>query len=231
MLESSGRTLAVLLSLLLAGTWGNSVLAADQIAACSTGFASAFEAGASLGSVQASDAVAHPCACGLAAATARFLKPPTASMGTSSSSYLQSLPAEPKFMLMVLVGFLCVSLLRDWRLWLTVVASILSISHHRLHTASSISQDQPDKRRLRHLMMSCDVSFHGDRQLPPCLWRQYVPFVRARGGKKPSASSGVLNPPSFNRSDFLPSVAFVTDGSGCPSAQLAFAQLARGPPP
>ena len=229
MLESSGRTLLVLLSL-LAGTWGCSVSAANQIAACSTGFASTFEAGPSLCSVQGPDAVTHPCDCGFAAAAAGFPKTPAASIGTSSSSYLQSLPAEPKSMLMALVGFLCVSLVRDRRLWLTVVASILPFSHDRLHTVSSISPDQRGKRHL-HSVASCDVSLYGAQQVPPCLWRRYMPLTHAGGWKNPGVPSGVLNPQSFNSLDFLPTVAFVTDGSGCPSSQLAFAQLARGPPP
>lgn len=228
MLESSGRTLLVLLSL-LAGTWSSSVSAANQIAACSTGFPSTFEAGPLQCSVQGPDAVTHPCDCGFAAA-AGLLKPPAASIGTSSSSYLQSLPVEPKSMLMALVGFLCVSLVHDRKLWLTAVASIVSFSHDRPPTASSISPDQRDKRRL-HGLVSCDASLYGARQVPPCLWRRYMPLTHADGWKNPGVPSGVLNPQSFNRSDFLPTVALVMDGSGCPSSQVAFAQLARGPPP
>ena len=230
MLESSGRTLLVLLSL-LAGTWGSSVSAANQIAACSTGVTSAFEAGLSLCSVQGPDAVTHPCDCSLAVAAAGFLEPSAASMGTSSSSYLQSLPAVPKSMLMVLVGFLCVSLVHDRRLWLTAVASILSFSHDQLYPVSSISPDQRDKRHL-HRLASCGISLCGEEQVPLYLWRRYMPWTNTGGRRNLDVPSDVIiDPQSFNGNDFHPSVALITDGSGCPSSELLFAQLARGPPP
>lgn len=226
MLESSGRTLLVLLSL-LAGTWGSSVSAANQIAACSTGFASAFEARPSLCSVPGPDAVTHPCDCSLAVAAAGFLEPPAASMGTSSSSYLQSLPAVPKSMLMVLVGFLCVFLVH----WLTAVASVLSFSHDRPHTASSISPDQCDKGHL-HRLASCGISLRAEEQVPLYLWRRNMPWTNAGGRRNLDVPSNVIiDPQSSNGSDFHPSVALTTDGSGRPVSQLIFAQLARGPPP
>ncbi len=229
MLESDGRMLLVLLSL-LAGTWGSSVSAASQTAACSTGSASTFEAGVSLGSAQGADSVTDLCGGGFAAA-ADFLEPPAAPVAMPSSAYPLSLPAVPKSMLMVVLGFLCVSLVHDRKLWLAVVASILSFSHGRPHTALSISSRQHGGRHLQRLV-PCDVSLDGERQVPLGPWRHDTPTIMMNAGGRDNSDlpPGIVHAQSFVSDDFLPCVASITDGPGYSLSPLIVAQLARGPP-
>jgi len=63
----------------------------------------------------------------LAAVAAEFLKPPAGftDLAVSSPIHVKSLPAVPGALFMVLTGFLCVSLIKDRRVWLTVLAGLL----------------------------------------------------------------------------------------------------------
>lgn len=62
----------------------------------------------------------------LAIIYAEFRKPPVSPTGSSSSAIaVKSLPAVPGTLLMVLVGFLCVSLVKDRRFWWSALAGLL----------------------------------------------------------------------------------------------------------
>ena len=63
----------------------------------------------------------------LATVAAEFLKPPAGftDLAVSSPIHVKSLPAVPGAIFMVLTGFLCVSLVKDRRVWLTVLAGLL----------------------------------------------------------------------------------------------------------
>jgi hypothetical protein len=55
-----------------------------------------------------------------------FLQPPNLSgMGDAQSNYVKPLPAVPAAIFMVLSGFLCVSLVRDRRVWLAALTGLL----------------------------------------------------------------------------------------------------------
>lgn len=56
-----------------------------------------------------------------------FLQPPTgfAVLGDTQGNYVKPLPAVPAAIFMVLSGFLCVSLVRDRRVWLAALAGLL----------------------------------------------------------------------------------------------------------
>jgi hypothetical protein len=56
-----------------------------------------------------------------------FLQPPPSFAGLSDTqgNYVKPLPAVPTAVLMVLSGFLCVSLVRDRRVWLAALAGLL----------------------------------------------------------------------------------------------------------
>lgn len=228
MLGSDGRTVLVLLSL-LAGTWGSSVLAANQIAACSTGFTSTVEAGPGLCSVPGPDVVVHLCDCRLVVAAAGLLEPPASSTSTFSCSYLQFLPIVPEFVLIVLVGLSCVSLVRDRRLRLTAVDPILSFSRDRSCTVPSASADRHDKRHA-HRSASCGISLYDAEQVPLYLWRRHMPWANTPGRRSLDVPVDVIINP-LDGSDFHSSVALITDDSGRPISPLVLAQCARGPPP
>jgi hypothetical protein len=81
-----------------------------------------------------------------------FLHTPPPS-STSLNYAVKSLPAVPGALFMVLTGFLCVSLVKDRRVWLTVLAGLLWAGHvgvqalpqlvlhlyHRTHTSQHLS--------------------------------------------------------------------------------------------
>ena len=66
----------------------------------------------------------EPCSLRLVGITAEFLKPPSY-FACSPSAPIQAklLPAVPAALLMVLTGFLCVSLVKDRKAWLAVLAA------------------------------------------------------------------------------------------------------------
>lgn len=70
---------------------------------------------------------AESCNPHLAAAAAEFLKPPADFTGPVASlpAYAKPLPAVPRTVFMVLVGFLCVSLVKDRRVWLAALTGLL----------------------------------------------------------------------------------------------------------
>ncbi|MHC4461060.1 MAG: hypothetical protein ACYS6W_18235 [Planctomycetota bacterium] len=62
----------------------------------------------------------------LAEVAAEFLKPPAAFTGSQALPVgAKSLPAVPGALLMVLTGFLCVSLVKDRKVWLAALAGLL----------------------------------------------------------------------------------------------------------
>ena len=65
--------------------------------------------------------------CPLAASAADFLNPPTdfASPAGPLSANAKTLPAVPGAILMVLAGFLCISVVRDRRVWMAAAAGLL----------------------------------------------------------------------------------------------------------
>jgi len=90
----------------------------------------------------------------LAEVAAEFLKPPPAFMGSPALPVgAKSLPAVPGALLMVLTGFLCVSLVKDRKVWLAALAGLLWLGQagiqavpqlalrlsHRNHTEQQLS--------------------------------------------------------------------------------------------
>ena len=91
----------------------------------------------------------------LAAVAAEFLKPPAGftDLAVSSPIHVKALPAVPGAIFMVLTGLLCVSLVKDRRIWLAALASLLWVGQagiqaipqlalhlcHRTHTNQHLS--------------------------------------------------------------------------------------------
>jgi len=72
----------------------------------------------------------------LANLSAEFLQPPTDSVALSNIhlNYVKPLPAVPTAIIMAMFGFVCVSLVRDRRLWLVALTGILSVGHTGIQT-------------------------------------------------------------------------------------------------
>ena len=92
----------------------------------------------------------------LAEVAAEFLKPPPAFTGLSAPPIgAKSLPAVPGALLMVLTGFICVSLVKDRKVWLAALAGLLWLGQagiqavpqlalrlsHRNHTEQQFSAE------------------------------------------------------------------------------------------
>ena len=71
-----------------------------------------------------------------------IIKPYVASAtpGNSQRGYMESLPAVPAAILMVIAGFLCISLVRDRRVWLAVLAGLLWAGHAGINTVPQLAQ-------------------------------------------------------------------------------------------
>jgi hypothetical protein len=90
----------------------------------------------------------------LADLSREFLKPPTNTTGLNEPAVCQikSLPATPTAILTVVIGFLCVSLTRDRRIWLAALAGLLWAGQTGLHAiprlALHISHKAHNKQKL-----------------------------------------------------------------------------------
>jgi len=87
----------------------------------------------------------------LANLRAEFLQPPVGSVALSDvhQSYIKPLPAVPAAILMVVFGFLCISLVRDRRLWLLLLTGILSVGQTGIQTLPQLFLRQ-NYRNLIH---------------------------------------------------------------------------------
>lgn len=79
--------------------------------------------------------ITEPCNSYLASIGAEFLKPPVGFTDSPAPPIgAKSLPAVPAASLMVLAGFLCVSLVKDRRVWLAALAGLLWASQAGIQT-------------------------------------------------------------------------------------------------
>ena len=77
----------------------------------------------------------------LAAAAAEFLKPPPAFTNSQAPPVgAKSLPAVPGALLMVLTGFLCVSLVKDRKVWLAALAGLLWLGQAGIQAVPQLAQ-------------------------------------------------------------------------------------------
>lgn len=228
MLESSGRRLLVFVPLLI-GACTQSVSTAGEVPACSTVFDRTFEVGVSPCSAQALGSSMHLRSYDIRMAVTDLLKPPAEVTGMVSSSFHpRSLPAVPRPILMVALGFLCVSLVHDRRIWLAAAACLLPLGHHRPTVIPGPSSQPRVRRQLGHLALRGVPTLFMER-VPLCVRVHPVLTVNVSHEEVAGTSYAVVHPPSaLNR--LLPCRIANADPVGFVSSQLPFAQLARGPP-
>ncbi|UCG48196.1 MAG: hypothetical protein JSU94_00160 [Phycisphaerales bacterium] len=88
-----------------------------------------------------------------------FLRPPAAAARPGSTA--QSLPAVPGALLMVVTGFVCVSLVRDRRFWLAAAAGMLGLGHAGLSAVPEVVSRLRVKRQI-HEPCRADVPASDD---------------------------------------------------------------------
>lgn len=99
--------------------------------------------------------VVKPVRAELANLAKEFLQPPEGSAGLLDlrSNAVRPLPAVPATILMLLTGFLCVSLYRDRKVWLTALAGLLWVSQAGIQTlprlAHHFSHKDYTKQQIR----------------------------------------------------------------------------------
>ncbi len=160
MLES-GRRLLVLVPLLI-GAASTCVLAGQE-AVCSTAAHLTGEPEGLLCLITAGDLITGACDHDLALPAGHLFASSPEIIGSSSSSDFQSLPAVPRSLVMVLLGFLCISLVRDARVWLAMATFILSL----VNCWPTAKAMQPSCQR-------------GRRHFEEAAWSRVLPVLRER---------------------------------------------------
>ncbi len=128
-----------------------------------------------------------------------FLRPPAAAGRPGSTA--QSLPAVPGALLMVVTGFVCVSLVRDSRFWLAAAAGMLGLGHAGLSAVPEVVSRLRVKRQVQE---SCraDVSASHDmaniRARADLEGTKYIGLLRHLGGIP--AGEELFSPPAFRAS-------------------------------
>jgi len=80
---------------------------------------------------------------------AEFLKPPVNYMGlTVSSTRIKLLPSVPDALLMTLTGFLCVSFVKDRKIWLAVLAGLLWLGHAGFASLPQLASHLVSKKQI-----------------------------------------------------------------------------------
>ena len=139
---------------------------------------------------------------------------------TSSSSPAKSLPAVPGALLMALAGFLCVSMVRDRRIWL---AAILWLAHASMATLPQFGSHPAGRRQPEQCTYPNAISVS--------LLRVSLNLSSGPIYTKPYALQAAIIP---HQCGSLPLVfkclAPRTAGAVYISREFPFAQLPRGPP-
>jgi len=143
---------------------------------------------------------------------------------TSYPSQTKSLPAVPGALLMALAGFLCVSLVRDRRVWLT---AILWIAHVSFATLPQFASHLNDKKQAGQLLHSTSIS-------------ELSEPIYLKSGAVHSIAVAVVKPVVTSQSAIIPNQCeFLTLPLLCAAprveqichiSEYAFERLPRGPP-
>ncbi len=96
--------------------------------------------------------IAKPVRAELANFAKEFLQPPGSSAGSLNvrRNSARPLPAVPATFLMLLAGFLCVTLYRDRKLWFTALAGLLWVSQVGIQTLPRLAQHFNHKNLTKH---------------------------------------------------------------------------------
>ena len=86
----------------------------------------------------------------LATVAAEFLKPPATTDLPASSVPAKPLPPLPAAIFLGLTGFLCVSLVKDRKLWLTALTSLLWLSHAGFTSLPKFASHIRSKKQIQH---------------------------------------------------------------------------------
>lgn len=171
-----------------------------------------------------------------------FMRPPTISVGLRNApgNSVRLLPAVPATVLMLLTGFLCVSLYRDRKVWLTALAGLLWISQAGIQTFPQLVHHFSHKYHTKQQICAELIHSHyignSHRLRSDVEGTRYVGLLRHLSGIPDNKNTANLH-------TFQPAVIFnnsLTLQFHCPASKaeqfvcfspaFIFAHLARGPP-
>jgi len=231
-LERSGKSLPFVPCLFLAVLAGNVVVAAGRDCSVRTELGSVWTDRSSFACVPVAKAAEVVCGESLAFVAAGLLDPPvTAVPIVSASSYLRLLPAVPRPIVMVLVGFLCISVVHDRKSWVAMAAFLLSLGHGWLSMVQPGTW-QHRRRRLARDVLSCVPAAVPTGRLSVIGGgHNLLGFLQLHGIGKPrrDVPAAAVNPRDVLRC-FGPRGAFHVPQLTHHFVYLTLAQLARGPP-
>ena len=188
----------------------------------------------------------------LSEAAAEFFKPPSDFTGLSSMPIgTKTLPAVPGALLMGLTGFLCVSLVKDRRFWLTALTGLLWVGQTGIQAVPQLALRFS---RSNHIEQQFDAELGYPYRLENSRLRsdvegtQYIGLLHHLGGIPDSTMSSLLSQKSSQTKDEFSSPQFAILGlsshiitanicwtievehSFSFSPAFIFENLARGPP-
>ena len=189
----------------------------------------------------------------LAGVAAELLKPPT-DLSAASTSHVQvtSLPAVPSAVFMVLTGFLCVSLVKDRKVWLAALAALLWAGQAGFSALPQLAHHIASRKQTEQFSpanLTCTPELiHSDRLRSDIEGTRYIGLLRHLAGipdnrmsflrKQESKSTNAhVRTPQFALTEVLADIlsatnrlAYITKQHACFSPAFIFSNLARGPP-
>lgn len=229
MLESSRRIVLVLVPL-LTGAWCDCARATGEVTIGPLGWSVALGADVCSGPVCTADGFVRSAGVDYYGPPVQALFAPAteASGAVSSSSSPRSLPAAPRSVLLVLAGFLCVSLVHDHKMWLTLAASVLSVGQHWLHELPQLSFRCAGKEPVERWALPEALAVRAGR-VAGCLCYYPLSVESFRGVQRLEVSyAWVASHAAWTRP--WPCLTTNTGPTGWAPSPLVFAALARGPP-
>ena len=252
----SSKLLIILLSLVVVTT----AKAAPTMSDCNRDFVAcnlSASSDAHSRSVFKANQVTELCDSHLAAIAAEFQKPPVSYANLPSADVgAESLPAVPGALLMVLTGFLCVSLVKDYRFWVAALAGLLWVSQSGIQALPQLATHLVSKKHIQRKSPAVCLrqfentgrlrsDFEGTRyigllhHLAGIPYRKDVSQLRFWSERSP-ASSRKEDTLRVRQFAVLISSLYLTQSVDCSSSRNGqrfcfsqkpiFAQLPRGPP-
>ena len=171
----------------------------------------------------------------LASVAAEFLKPPAATDLQALSISAKSLPAVPGALFLGLTGFLCVSLVKDRRVWLAALAGLLWLGQTGFAALPQLASHLCSKKQIQQqspASLTYVSELEGSFRLRSDLkGTQYIGVLRHLAGiPNPGKILAAIIFESYNFNLLLKCSAVRTEQIVSFSPAFIFARLARGPP-
>jgi hypothetical protein len=174
----------------------------------------------------------------LASVAAEFLKPPAATDLQALSISAKSLPAVPGALFLGLTGFLCVSLVKDRRVWLAALAGLLWLGQTGFAALPQLASHLCSKKQIQQQSATGGQSLTYVSQLEGSFrlrsdieGTQYISVLHHLAGiPNPGKILAAIIFESYNFNLLLKCSAVRTEQIVSFSPAFIFARLARGPP-